>query len=367
MTKNKYCPYTSLPDSSYWRRFTAGQIDEMDPVTSVKFKINKNDRIMTAGSCFAQNIARYLARSGYNYEVVEKGSEILNESILKEYNYSVFSARYGNIYTTRQLIQLVRRAYGEFQPIEDCWEEDGEYYDPYRPYIQPGGFASKAEFKLDRKAHFAAIRHIVENFDVFIFTLGLTEMWEDKRDGTVFAACPGCGPGVFDSENYRFVNLTAQEVTDDLQEFVSFCQQKNPKGRIILTVSPVPLIATYTNASVLVATIYSKSVLRVAAQEIIDRHSHVDYFPSYEIFTSHLTGGAYYQADKREVTEMGVHHAMQVFYKHYLRESMEKYSPNTQPDKPPKEELEISVNNSISQVVCDEDRILMTSKPGFPK
>jgi hypothetical protein len=40
--------------------------------------------------------------------------------------------------------------------------------------------------------------------------------------------------------------------------------------RIVLTVSPVPLVATVTGSHVVPATIYSKSVLRIAAQEIAE-------------------------------------------------------------------------------------------------
>ena len=43
----------------------------------------------------------------------------------------------------------------------------------------------------------------------------------------------------------------------------------NPKARLVLTVSPVPLAATASGSHVLPATIYSKSVLRAAAQESV--------------------------------------------------------------------------------------------------
>jgi hypothetical protein len=51
---------------------------------------------------------------------------------------------------------------------------------------------------------------------------------------------------------------------------------------VILTVSPVPLAATFTGRDVLVANMYSKSVLRAVAEEIRARFDFVDYFPSYE-------------------------------------------------------------------------------------
>jgi hypothetical protein len=56
--------------------------------------------------------------------------------------------------------------------------------------------------------------------------------------------------------------------------------------KILLTVSPVPLTKTFTNEDAVVANSYSKSVLRVCAQELKERHPEVDYFPSFEIVSS---------------------------------------------------------------------------------
>jgi tetratricopeptide (TPR) repeat protein len=59
-----------------------------------------------------------------------------------------------------------------------------------------------------------------------------------------------------------------------------------PAGhRIILTVSPVPLGATFTGSDVAVANCYSKSVLRAAAEAAVAEFDHIEYFPSYESVT----------------------------------------------------------------------------------
>ncbi|MFX4975079.1 hypothetical protein ABTB64_19810, partial [Acinetobacter baumannii] len=82
-------------------------------------------------------------------------------------NYGVYSARYGNLYTAAQLLQTALRAYGRFVPEEDIWQlPDGGFADPFRPAIQPGGFASEAELRADREQHLAAVRHMFETLDV---------------------------------------------------------------------------------------------------------------------------------------------------------------------------------------------------------
>jgi hypothetical protein len=55
--------------------------------------------------------------------------------------------------------------------------------------------------------------------------------------------------------------------------------------RVIVTVSPVPLTATFTGDDVIVANAFSKAVLRVCAQRLAD-FPWVDYLPSYETVVS---------------------------------------------------------------------------------
>jgi hypothetical protein len=85
---------------------------------------------------------------------------------------------------------------------------------------------------------------------------------------------------------------------------------------VILTVSPVPLIATALDRHVLQSTTYSKAVLRVAAEESANNHKDVAYFPSYEIITASSNRGAYFAEDLREVREAGVDHVMRLFFRH---------------------------------------------------
>ena len=93
----------------------------------------------------------------------------------------------------------------------------------------------------------------------------------------------------------------------------------NPTARMIVTVSPVPLIATAAGRHVLVSTAYSKAALRVACEELVAARPDVAYFPSYEIVTGNFTHGAYFAPDLRSVTEAGVAHVMRVFLRHFTR------------------------------------------------
>jgi len=312
-------PYNGLPDYAYWRRAVASvPPGALDPMLEAPFKIGARDKVATAGSCFAQHIGRYIAAAGCAHLVTEEAHPLLPEGARIATNYGLYTARYGNIYTARQLVQLFERAYGRFRPVEDIWKEKpGVYVDPFRPNIQPRGFNSEREFALDRERHFRAVRQAFETLDVFVFTLGLTEAWRARADGAVFPVSPGVSGGTFDPSRHEFVNFGVDEVVADLQMFIAGLRAVNRKARIVLTVSPVPLSATAESRHVLASTVYSKSVLRVAAETISRAHDHVAYFPSYEIVASGFAGD-YFASDKRSVTEDGVAHVMSVFAKHFL-------------------------------------------------
>jgi hypothetical protein len=347
-------PYKNLPDKAFWKRAVAAPARaDVDPVGVFDLRITRETKVATAGSCFAQHIARYLRDSGYNYYVAEPGHPIVPASIRTKNSYGLYSARYGNIYTARQLWQLFQRAYNSFTPAENVWKEGEDVFlDPFRPTTQPGGYVSEDELAADRRQHLAAVREMFENLDVFVFTLGLTECWRSKEDGAVFPLCPGVEGGSFDATHYEFYNQTVEDVVDDLTSFRDALATVNPRASIVFTVSPVPLVATaQPGESVLSATTYSKSVLRVAAETMRRRFKNVHYFPSYEIITGAFNRGAYYAGDLRNVVENGVGHVMRLFMAHATGGITE-----TKPGPPSvaNDDDHLEAAGRIVEVECDE-------------
>lgn len=349
-------PYSTAPPYRFWRRAVSDRRDLTDPVMDFPFRIGPSQKVMTAGSCFAQHISGRLAASGYGFLVTESAHPLLSPNVAKAYNYGRFTARYGNVYSARQLLQLIRRAYGKFAPAEDSWvHDDGSFFDPYRPQIQPNGFATEEEYRGDRIQHLAAVRTAFETMDVLIFTLGLTEVWESAIDGAVFPVCPGTAAGRFDPQVHRFRNQDVIEVAADLAAFLDELHDVNASARVILTVSPVPLVATAEDSHVLTATIYSKSVLRVAAETIVRRHSSAAYFPSFEIITGPQAQGRYFDADLRSVTEAGVDRVMDLFSRHVLTASCDHDGPRSPTAS---EDVQFhEVSRAVMAVMCDEESL----------
>jgi hypothetical protein len=344
------CPYIGLPPSSFWRQAVAEcEIKNLDPHLSSGLQFTRETRVASAGSCFAQHISYALRSRGYNYYVTEVAPGFLTPEQQEDFGYGVFSARYGNVYTTLQLLQLFQRALGDFAPADQFWTDStGRVFDLLRPRIAPRGFASMAEAQADALQHLKAVRKLIETTDVFIFTLGLTECWISKADGTAYPSCPGCGSaGNYDVSKYEFHNLSVAETSGHLAQSIDLMSVANPKMQIVLTVSPVPLVATMERRHVLQATTYSKSVLRVSTEEMVRRYDNVHYFASYEIITNARSAGAYFGKDARSVTQEGVTRAMDLFFVNFT--DGQAY------DNTNDATLSVSRNQAHTRIICDED------------
>lgn len=308
-------PYEGLPPRAFWRTGVAEQCAENIPdLYRRKFEIPRSARIATAGSCFAQHIAAHLRARKFTVLDVEPAPPHLTPAVAPKFGYGLYSARYANIYTARQLRQIVEEARGEFAPFDPVWQKDGRYYDAQRPSVEPEGLSSAEEVLAHRKAHLRRVVELLKSADVFIFTLGLTEAWTHAETGTAYPTAPGTIAGSYDPRMHRFRNFGFQEIYDDLKRFVELALEANPSMRFLLTVSPVPLVATASGEHVLAATIYSKSVLRAVAGQLFQEQDNIDYFPSYEIITSALSKGSFFENNLRSVRPGGVSAAMNAFF-----------------------------------------------------
>jgi len=308
-------PYSSMPSRAFWRSAVADVSPlEFSGLYEPRFAITRNMPIAAAGSCFAQHIARNFKSRGYRFVQLEPSPPNLSAEQLEQFNCEVYSARYGNIYSIRQLVQLFQRASGDFESCEDIWENDGRYYDPFRPSIEPNGFASPDELRRDRRYHLGRVKRLLHRTGLFVFTFGLTEAWVCREDGTVLPTCPGTIAGSFDPTRYEFHNFDYNEVLADAESFIALALDSNPGMRFLFTVSPVPLTATATQSHVLQATVYSKSVLRAVCGALYQRYGQVDYFPSYELVASHPMRAMFFQPNLRSVSPVGVEHVMKVFF-----------------------------------------------------
>ena len=328
---------------------TAPAPGHIDPVTR-RGAIRASDKVATMGSCFAQHLARHIAASGLNYYVAEPAPAGMPDEEARGRNFGVFSARYGNVYSVRQALQLFDRAFGLFTPSDAIWmRSDGRFVDAFRPGIEPAGFGAETAVRDAAADHLARVRDVFASCDWLVFTMGLTEAWRSREDGAVYPIAPGVAGGSYVPEKYEFVNFDVEEIATDLKALISKMRSVNKGAKVLLTVSPVPLIATYEKRHVWESTTLSKSRLRVAADLAERELSDVIYFPSYEIITSPAAGSRYYADDLRQVTEAGVKHVMRLFGTHFFESEQDRR--NTAPA------AFATRGESMSDIVCDEEAL----------
>jgi len=244
--------------------------------TDDSLKITRSTRIASMGSCFAREIKTVLEREGYAYVKEETHHSASKHA----------SAAWERLYNTFSMRQIFEYTFGEWQPELRWWiaPESGKIQDPYRRIIL---YDDIDQAETDFRQHRMHSRRALEQAEVLILTLGLTEIWEDAVDRSVI--CLPSGPYVNeggDMSRYRFRVSRHAENLDNLERVHELMIRHNPQCRFVVTVSPVHLWATFrTDSDVIAASCNSKSTLRAVADEFAARHDNVYYFPAYEMAT----------------------------------------------------------------------------------
>ncbi len=318
-------PYEQLPTKAFWKPAIAERsMFDIEELWDPKFFIRKNSKVVTFGSCFAQHIGNALKSRGFNWLCTESAPFGMLDSSAKEFNYNVFSARTGNIYTTSLLKQWTEWALEEKPVPKVSWKKNDRFYDPFRPRIEPNGFESPEELRVSLLRTTQAFRRCIEKANFFVFTLGLTESWIDTKEGYEYPICPGTLAGEYDPDQHQFVNQQFNDVLTSLTESIAMMKRINPSMRFLLTVSPVPLTATNSGKHVATATMASKSILRAVTDQLSTNDDHIDYFPSYEIINSPVFKSIFFEPNMRGVNPYGVNFVMDTFFK-CLEEKFGKY------------------------------------------
>ena len=309
-------PYSALPARAFWSPAVAKKhMNDINDLWRAPFPITSKSKFVTFGSCFAQHFSRALVARGLKWNDCEPAPVGLHPDTAKQFNYGIFSARTGNIYTTSLLLQWTKWAFGNAIPPAIFWEKDGRFYDPFRPVVEPDGFGSPDEVYASRAATIAAFRQSIMTANIFVFTLGLTESWWDTKGGFEYPMCPGTLAGEFDPVDHKFINQDYDFVRKNLIQTINLIRAARPEGpQFLLTVSPVPLTASNSGNHVLVATMHSKSILRAVAASVESCLKGVSYFPSYEVIAAPPFRGAFFDPNMRSVNMAGVDLVMKTFF-----------------------------------------------------
>lgn len=245
---------------------------------------SSKDIVFAMGSCFAERIRVALTAEGINVGPPMQQIPMAHDRYRIDRLPSRPHSDYFNTFTIRQEFE---RHIGEFvRDPEDYWLAKDPYWggktayqDPYRRLIlaKTPGDLLEANALVDR----AIDRGILES-SVFFFTMGMAEVFVNKRTGKVACQKPGYAGGAGEDET-EFQMSTYEENVANMSRVVDIVNLINPNARIVVTVSPVGLARTFGESDILVANTEGKSILRAALGAIARKFENVTYFPSYEI------------------------------------------------------------------------------------
>jgi GSCFA family len=294
------------------------------PKVDPKFTLRRDDKFYAIGSCFARGIENSLKE--LNIEVESAAPEFAKLQPAKK---QVSGLGFTNKYNTYSILNELRWSLDPEAvfPLESIVQLTNTTW--YDPHTNPTLNFTALEETLERRALIQTVTKRIRDCRAVIVTLGLAEVWRDVQ-ADVFVNCtpidvaytlrPDAAPPLSKPQpsRYEFHLTSFAENWANLEAIYALLSRYgHPDVCIAVTVSPVPLMNTFSSMDIVVANTWAKSLLRAVAQEWAAAHSNVDYFPSYEIVQG-SDRAAVWETDLRHVQGAGVKHIMELFLRSYL-------------------------------------------------
>lgn len=289
-----------------------------------KFRISKMEKVFAMGSCFAREIEDALKQQGV--DVVTHCDELFSLPILsmgeqmRKQNKMMRPRAFTNRYNTMSLHRELERLLVDNPKVDD----ETLIYDVnqkrssdlhYSQSLPQVSHEKSVERRTILKDYFGKS---IRDCSVFIFTLGLAEVWYDVSSKMYLNNTPGAAVREKFKDKFE-VHLTRYEqhvkALHELHELLT--KNVGRDVRIVVTVSPVPLEATFFGQDIVQVNAYAKSMLRAAAQDFSAAHPNVDYFPSYEM-VGYSPPNESWGWDYRHVSPAVVQNIVGTFLRHYL-------------------------------------------------
>jgi hypothetical protein len=293
------------PLGSAWQRISDHRFFE--PLIRPEFTIDPGDRVFTIGSCFARNVEGALDLLGM--DVVSRTDAFEHHAMRATGEPRSFTNKY-NTEAIRNELRWALEDDGGFPSEAVVRMPDGTFQDPHGgPDLE---FTDEAT-TLERHRLLTDLTRRIVDCRIVVITLGLNETFFDTRTGLYTNVKPWAEP-----ERFRFRVLPLEAVLEGLEDIHRLLTEHgHPDLQIVVTVSPVPMWATFTGQDVVVANTATKSLLRTAAGTWTRRHANVHYFPGYEIVLNSARS-VVWERDGRHVRPPFVRQIMDLFVRTHV-------------------------------------------------
>ena len=233
-------------------------------IPALRQPLRYTDKILLTGSCFTEHIADRLAQ--HHFRIVSNPNGILFNPLSVADSLSGYLQ--GRQYQGEELFYL--------NELWNSWDHHTRFSDIDR---------DTALNRINRTQSEAG--NMIREADWLIITLGSAFQYY-LREGGLPVANNHRAPGQWFEKKL----LTIEKISSALSDMLTLLHEKNPKARVLLTISPVRHIRDGV-----VDNNRSKARLIEAAHELCSTFGFVHYFPSYELVIDVLRDYRYYDID----------------------------------------------------------------------
>lgn len=235
--------------------------------------IGIEDEVFCIGSCFAKNI---------EIQLVKAGMRVLSHPDFAPADGSPFEPL-PHVFNIRSIVNEFRWGLTDEGPLPEASfiaVGEGGVFDPTST---EGLFGTDHGVIAARRAGVTANMKRLKQCRVVIMTLGLVEVWFDRATGLYINSTPPRFLVEREPDRFVFRVLDHGDITAGLEEARDLLVRHGASGlQLFVSVSPVPISATFTDHDVLIANTYSKSTQVAAVRDFCRRHADVHYVPAYE-------------------------------------------------------------------------------------
>lgn len=243
-------------------------------------KYGYNNHFMLMGSCFSDEIGQKLIHHKFRTTVNP----------------------YGTIFNPISLFEKIEKRNSVPEPKHFLQKEDLWFNYDYHTHLY--GKSQKELIKVITLAN-QKLRSGLETCDLLVLTLGTAFVHELNESEQVISNC-------HKQPNTSFTKKLLS-VGEIVSAFKDMYNSLNRKPQILLTVSPVRHTKEGLEENQL-----SKSILRVACNEIKALSKNINYFPSYEVVIDDLRDYRFYKQDLIHPTEQAVEYIFENFVQTHL-------------------------------------------------
>ncbi len=263
----------------------------MELKTLVKFpiykeKIDYSKKIMFLGSCFTDNIGKKF----------------------KDLFFPVIINPFGVIYNPLSVAKSIEILLHNIKFSEkDLFKHNNLWHSFSHHSSFSGTKKEQVIEKINKTINKAS--SFLKNVDFLFITFGTSWVYELKENSEIVSNCHKLPSKYF---NRRLLNIN--EIIKNSQKFLSEIREFNNNVKIFFTISPVRHLRDGA-----INNQISKSALILAVNELVEKNSNANYFPSYEIVMDELRDYRFYSDDMTHLNNIAVEYIWEKLFLNLIK------------------------------------------------